>query len=106
MRFILESSVPYLIYLVLALKTSKLPIVRRSSRSLGPCLCRRPLTLSTLTTMAQESILVTQYVSPLTPGSSISVDGLLDGSVTGQCSTDHMESIEVQSRGGSCTLCL
>ncbi|KAH9987735.1 hypothetical protein BJV74DRAFT_951587 [Russula compacta] len=48
--------------------------------------------------MASESIGLTQDLSPHTPGSSILPDGLSDGSVTGERSTDSSESIEVSSR--------
>ena len=51
--------------------------------------------------MTPESIRITQSSSPRTSGSLILPDGLLDGSVTGQRSTDRKESVEVQRRGRS-----
>ncbi|KAH9967675.1 hypothetical protein BJV74DRAFT_954271 [Russula compacta] len=48
--------------------------------------------------MAPILIRITQDLSCRTPRSSILPDGLLDGSVTGQRSTDGKESVEVQRR--------
>ena len=48
-----------------------------------------------------ESIGITQYLSPHTPGSSISPDGLEDALVTRGRSTDRKESIEVLSQSES-----
>ena len=56
--------------------------------------------------MATESIGITQSLSPRTSGPSVSPDGLLDGSVIGQRSTDRTELVEVQRQGRSCTQCL
>ena len=61
--------------------------------------------LLTPSPMAQESIIITQSLSPRTPGSSIFSDGLSDGSVTRECYTDGKDANEVQNRGGSCTEC-
>ena len=56
--------------------------------------------------MAPESTDITQSLSRRTPGSSMFPDGLLDGSVTGQRSTDRKESVQVRRRGRSYTQCL
>ena len=55
------------------------------------------------TPMAPESIGITQSLFPHTFGSSNFPDGLLDDSVTGQCSTNRNELVEVRRRGRSCT---